>query len=869
MTDDSNKPVQTGSGKHVQIPLLPLRDILVFPSTVVPLFVGREKSIQALEQAMSGSKEILLAAQKKAKTNDPKDADIFEVGTISTVLQLLRLPDGTVKVLVEGLKRARILQYTQTEEFFLVEAEELEESTAEGVENEALIRTVKMAFDNYVRLNKRIPPEMLLSIASIDNESKLADTLVAHLTNLKLQDKQQLLEQTNPAKRLEDLYGYIQSEIEIMRVEKKIRARVKRQMEKTQKEYYLNEQMQAIQKELGDKDDSRAEIQELENQIKETKLSKEAREKVMKELKKLKMMSPMSAEATVVRNYIDTVMSLPWEKYTSEIRDINYAAKVLNRDHYGLEKVKDRVLEYLSVRSLVENMKGPILCLHGPPGVGKTSLARSIAAATGRKFVRISLGGVRDEAEIRGHRRTYIGSMPGKILMSMRKAGSANPVMLLDEIDKLASDYRGDPASALLEVLDPEQNHTFNDHYLDLDFDLSKVLFMATANTLDTVPPALLDRMELIYLSGYTEDEKLAIATQYLIPKQLKDNGLDKFDVSFNNKAIKELTRYYTREAGVRNLEREISSVCRKVARKHMQKYDILPPAPADEKAERRASDVVPPPPPVAASASATAHDNDEAPAITGHEYKPIALPPNFTISETITDNSIRKYLGPHQFRIGLQNNQDEVGMATGLAWTKVGGDLLVTEVTITSGKGSLILTGKLGEVMQESARAAWTYVRSRSRFLGLNEEMYGTIDPHIHVPEGAIPKDGPSAGICMATALTSALTGRPVNKDVAMTGEITLRGRVLPIGGLKEKILAAHRGGIKKVIIPAENEKDLKDIPPKILKEVEIIPCEHMDKVLMHALVWNEQKDSDELFNKLKRSIETASDTEQLMVQH
>ena len=841
MTTNETKTPPEQNDRRTQIPLLPLRDILVFPSTVVPLFVGREKSIQALEQAMAGTKEILLAAQRKAKTNDPKEGDIYEVGTISTVLQLLRLPDGTVKVLVEGMRRARIVEYVQTEEFFLVDVEELEETSTSGLENEALIRTVKMAFDNYVRLNKRIPPEMLLSIASIDDESKLADTLVAHLANLKLSDKQRLLEQTDAAKRLEELYGFIQSEIEIMRVEKKIRARVKRQMEKTQKEYYLNEQMQAIQKELGDKDDGRAEIQELESQIKESKMSKEAREKVQKELKKLKMMSPMSAEATVVRTYIDTVLGLPWGKFTQEIRDINYAQRVLDRDHYGLVKVKDRVLEYLSIRALVDNVKGPILCLYGPPGVGKTSLARSIASATGRKFVRMSLGGVRDEAEIRGHRRTYIGSMPGKILMSLKKAGSANPIMLLDEIDKLSHDYRGDPSSALLEVLDPEQNHTFNDHYLDLDFDLSKVLFMATANTLDTVPPALLDRMEVINLSGYTEEEKIAIATQYLIPKQLKENGLDtnsKHNVTFTNKGIKEIIRYFTRESGVRSLEREVSSICRKVARRHMQKYDH--PQPPLEKTK-------------------DGHPVEDQPI----DPKLTMLPADFQITETITDHQIRKYLGARQFRISLQSNVSEVGMATGLAWTRVGGDLLVTEVAITPGKGKLMMTGKLGEVMQESAQAAWTYVRSRSRFLGISEETYTSIDPHIHVPEGAIPKDGPSAGICMATALTSALTGRPVNKDVAMTGEITLRGRILPIGGLREKILAAHRGGIKKVLIPAENEKDLKDITPKILKEIEVIPCDHMDKVLIHALVWDREKGEDELFTRLTKATAELEESE------
>ncbi|NDE15192.1 endopeptidase La [bacterium] len=857
----------------MQIPLLPLRDILVFPATVVPLFVGRDKSIAALEQAMAGNKEILLAAQIKAKTNDPAAEDIYKVGTISTILQLLRLPDGTVKVLVEGQRRARILDFVKTEEYFMVEAEDLKEDKTPSVEAEALIRTVKMAFDNYVRLNKRIPPELPLSLAQIDDESKLADTLVAHLTNLKLQDKQRLLEETNPRARLEELYGFIQSEIEIMRVEKKIRARVKRQMEKTQKEYYLNEQMAAIQKELGERDDGRAEMVELENLIKKKKLSEEAREKVTKELRKLKMMSPMSAEATVVRNYIDTVLSLPWGEFTTEKRDIKFAEDVLNKDHYGLRKVKDRVLEYLSVRALSTGLKGPILCLVGPPGVGKTSLARSVATSTGRNFVRISLGGVRDEAEIRGHRRTYIGSMPGKIIMALKKAGSANPVVLLDEIDKLSQDFRGDPASALLEVLDPEQNHTFNDHYLDLDFDLSKCLFLATANSLHTVPKPLLDRMEVISLSGYTEEEKLAIAQQYLVPKEIKENGLEKSNITFQPKALKEIISYYTREAGVRNLEREIGSVLRKVARKHLKKaaggtdveenHEVEP-------AESLAEEGVP-----EAKAEFVDQRPDEGAGArkTGETEVAPAPVPILVITETITDKSISKYLGPRRFRVGVQSSANEVGICTGLAWTEVGGDLLVTEVAILPGKGKLTITGKLGEVMQESAQAALSYVRSRASFLDLEPDFYQKIDIHIHVPEGAIPKDGPSAGLCMATALTSALTKRPVSKDVAMTGEITLRGRALPIGGLKEKILAAHRGGIKKVIIPKENEKDLHEIPKNILKEVEVIPVEHMDSVLMHALAWDQPVETeagvvkpepgkpDKLFEKLRAIAEkTAS---------
>ena len=835
------------NGRRVKIPLLPLRDILVFPSTVQALYVGRDKSILALEQAMSTSKEIFLAAQMKAKTNDPTADDIFKVGTVSTILQLLRLPDGTVKVLVEGQRRARIVEFVQTEEFFYVEAEELEEKASSTVENEAIVRTVKMAFDNYARLNKRIQQETVSSITAIENESKLADTLVAHLSNLKLSDKQQLLEQTNPRLRLEEIYGYIQSEIEIMRVEKKIRARVKRQMEKTQKEYYLNEQMAAIQKELGDKDDGRAELADIEQKIKKKALSVEAREKIGKELRKLKLMSPMSAEATVVRNYIDTVLSLPWGEYTQEKNDINHAEEILNRDHYGLEKVKDRILEYLSVRALSESMKGPILCLAGPPGVGKTSLARSIAESTGRSFVRISLGGVRDEAEIRGHRRTYIGSMPGKIIMALKKAGKSNPVVLLDEIDKMTQDMRGDPSSAMLEVLDPEQNHNFVDHYLDVDYDLSRCLFVATANNLHTIPRPLLDRMEIIQLSGYTEEEKLAIAQQYLVPKEVKENGLAHSKITFQPKALREIISYYTREAGVRSLEREIGSVCRKLARKFLQKLK-------EENPQAAATKEV-----------AATTEGGEAPSI---------IRPVLNVTEVVTDKSINKYLGPRKHRVGMQNSANEIGICTGLAWTEVGGDLLVVEVTTVPGKGKLTITGKLGDVMQESAQAAMSYVRSRATFLELEDGFYDKVDIHIHVPEGAIPKDGPSAGLCMATALTSAFTKRPVSKDVAMTGEITLRGRALPIGGLKEKILAAHRGGIKKIIVPRENEKDLLDIPKNILKDLKVIAVDHMDAVLMHALAWEDFKKEDKnhqdaLFEKLRKVTESEVNASELGMHH
>ena len=851
----------SGKPQRIRVPLLPLRDILVFPSTVVPLFVGRDKSIQALEQAMATNKEILLAAQIKAKTNDPSSDDIYRVGTVSTILQLLRLPDGTVKVLVEGQKRAQIVEYVQTEEYFLVEAEALEEASTAGVENEALLRTVKMAFDNYVRLNKRIPPEMLLSIAQIDNESKLADTLVAHLTNLKLQDKQRLLEQTDPRLRLEELYGFIQSEIEIMRVEKKIRARVKRQMEKTQKEYYLNEQMAAIQKELGERDDGRAEIQEIETLLKKKKLTEEAREKVTKELRKLKQMSAMSAEATVVRNYIDTLLSLPWNEFTPDKRDINFAKDVLDHDHFGLEKIKERILEYLSVATLVDKLKGPILCLVGPPGVGKTSLAKSVAEATGRKFVRIALGGVRDEAEIRGHRRTYIGSMPGKIINALKKAGSANPVILLDEVDKLSQDFRGDPTSALLEVLDPEQNHSFSDHYLDVEFDLSKVLFMATANSLHTISKPLLDRMEVIRLVGYTEDEKLAIARQYLVTKQLSTNGLAGGNVSITTGAIKELIRYYTRESGVRNLEREIGSIFRKMARKHLERHfkgsDTAVVTEGDEGSQE--------------DDSSSEASESKVPAAEAKPQASGAL--DLKVTETVTEKAVQKYLGARRFRIGLSNLHHEIGLCTGLAWTEVGGDILVTEVSILPGKGKLTCTGKLGEVMQESAQAALSYVRARSKFLGLDDDFYAKVDIHIHVPEGAIPKDGPSAGIAMATALTSALTNRSISKDVAMTGEITLRGRVLPIGGLKEKLIAAHRSGIKKVLIPKENEKDLAELPKQVMKELTVVPVEHMDTVLMHALVWkhpgDDAKEQDELFEKLRKITETEVQAADLSFAH
>ena len=766
------------------IPMLPLRDIIIFPYMVVPLFVGREKSIAALEEAMNKEKNIFLVAQKDAKIQTPAQDDIFTVGTIGTIIQLLRLPDGTVKVLVEGKNRARILDYLQEEEFFLVSVEELLEEPDDSTEIQALVRSLNRAFETYVKLNKRIPSEIVASVSSIEEPSRLADTIVAHL-NLKLSDNQMILETLDISERLEKLFGLLKTEIDILQVEKKIRSRVKKQMEKTQKEYYLNEQMRAIQKELGEKDEFRSEIEEIEELLKKKKMSKEGTEKIKKEIKKLKLMSPMSAEATVVRNYIDWIISLPWDECTDDKLDIDEAEQILDEDHYGLHKVKERIVEYLAVQTLVKKMKGPILCLIGPPGVGKTSLGKSIARATGRKFVRLSLGGVRDEAEIRGHRRTYIGALPGKIIQSMKKAGSNNPVFMLDEVDKMSTDFRGDPSAALLEVLDPEQNHAFNDHYLDLDYDLSKVMFITTANTLYPIPRPLQDRMEIMRIEGYTEVDKLEIARHFLIKKQLEANGLADENIRFSANALLTIIRRYTKEAGVRNLEREIASICRKAAREivKMRKED---------------------------------------------REKKIH----------VTANSIEKYLGVPKFRYGKAEEKDRVGLTTGLAWTEMGGELLVTEVTVMPGKGELIITGKLGDVMQESAKAALSYVRSRAKDLGLRKDFYQKVDIHIHVPEGAIPKDGPSAGITIATSIASALTRRPVRSDIAMTGEITLRGRILPIGGLKEKILAAHRGNIETVLIPKENEKDIKEIPPRILKSVSLVLVDHMDDVLGNVLL-------------------------------
>ncbi|GAB4357270.1 MAG: endopeptidase La [Gammaproteobacteria bacterium] len=779
MAHEAHTRISDGE-QYGELTLLPLRDVVVFPHMVIPLFVGREKSINALEIAMEQEKQILLVAQKSPEVDEPGVDDIHTTGTLSNILQLLKLPDGTVKVLVEGERRAKIARYTRTDDYFAAEVVAVdEEAGIDERELEVLIRSVMSMFDQYVKLNKKIPPEILTSVAGIDEPSRLADTIAGHIP-LKIEEKQQILEMADPRERLEHLLGVMESEIDILQMEKRIRGRVKKQMEKSQREYYLNEQMKAIQKELGELEDAPNEIEDLARKIEKAGMPKEAREKANSELNKLKMMSPMSAEATVVRNYIDWLVSVPWKKRTKIRHDIAKAEEVLEADHYGLEKVKERILEYLAVQQRVKKLKGPILCLVGPPGVGKTSLGQSIARATNRKFVRMSLGGVRDEAEIRGHRRTYIGSLPGKIIQNLVKVGTRNPLFLLDEIDKMSMDFRGDPSSALLEVLDPEQNHTFADHYLEVDYDLSEVMFVATANTLN-IPSPLLDRMEVIRLPGYTEDEKVSIAERYLIPKQIKSNGLKEDEIKITEAAIRDTIRYYTREAGVRNLEREISKICRKVVKEVLLK-------PKEE-------------------------------------------------STRITPKNLEKYLGVKRFRFGRAEEHDQVGQVTGLAWTEVGGELLTIEAAVIPGKGKLTHTGHLGEVMQESIQAAMTVVRSRAETLGIDPEFHQKFDVHIHVPEGATPKDGPSAGIGMCTALVSALSDIPVRADVAMTGEITLRGEVLPIGGLKEKLLAAHRGGIKTVIIPKENERDLVDIPKNIKKDLEICPVQWMDEVLAIAL--------------------------------
>jgi len=773
--DNKNDEVQT-------MPLLPLRDVVVFPHMIVPLFVGRDKSIAALESAMKYEKSIFMVAQKSAQKDEPSENDIYKIGTVGIIIQLLRLPDGTVKVLVEGKKRGIIREYISMDDFFTVKVEEIEEEgEGDRVKGEALIRSLNEAFESYVKLSKKVHVEMVNTISSIESPSKLADVIVSHVS-VKLEDKQRILEIINVPERLEAVYEMLLGEIEILQVEEKIKRRVKKQMEKTQKDYYLNEQMRAIQKEMGEKDDLKSEIADLEKRLKQKKLPEEAQKKVKAEIKKMQMMAPMSAEATVVRNYVDWLLDLPWYEKTENKHTLKESETILEEDHFGLKQVKERIIEYLAVQSLVKKNKGSILCLVGPPGVGKTSVAKSVARATNRKFVRFSLGGVRDEAEIRGHRRTYIGALPGKIVQLMKKAGSNNPVFCLDEVDKLSSDFRGDPSSALLEVLDPEQNNAFNDNYLEVDYDLSDVMFITTANILQTIPAPLQDRMEVIRIAGYTEPEKLNIAKKFLVAKEMEANGLTEKNVAFTDGAILSIIRQYTREAGVRNMEREIASICRKIARKIV-------------------SDGI----------------QDQI---------------------RVSSKAVHKYLGVAKFRHGETEGKDQIGLSTGLAWTEVGGELLVIEATIMKGTGKMVMTGKLGDVMQESVQAALTYVRSRADEFGLPEHYYKETDVHVHVPEGAIPKDGPSAGIAMVTAIASAYMKKKVRGDLAMTGEITLRGRILPIGGLKEKLLAAHRGNIKTVIIPKDNEKDLAEVPANVIKALKIIPVENMDEVLKVAFV-------------------------------
>ena len=783
-------PMQIASG--LELPVLPLRDVVVFPHMVIPLFVGRDKSVKALEQAMAADKRIILVAQRSPELDDPGEKDLFEIGTVAQILQLLNLPDGTLKVLVEGAERVRISGYDERDGALMAKGETLASfSDRDDRELDVTLRSLLGQFEQYVKTNRKLPPELLSTLNGIDDPSRLADTVAAHL-GARLEDKQKLLETLDIAQRLELLIGFVDGEIDVQQLEKRIRGRVKSQMEKSQREYYLNEQMKAIQKELGELDDVPNELEDLTRRVAEAGMPKEVEAKAKAELNKLKQMSPMSAEATVVRNYIDAMLAAPWKKRSKVRRDLQVAQDVLDADHYGLEKGKERILEYLAVQQRVRKMKGPILCLVGPPGVGKTSLGRSIAKATNRKFVRMSLGGVRDEAEIRGHRRTYIGSMPGRIMQNLGKVGTRNPLFVLDEIDKMAMDFRGDPSSALLEVLDPEQNNAFNDHYLEVDFDLSEVMFVATANSLN-IPGPLLDRMEVIRIPGYTEEEKINIATRYLIPKQLKANGLKDGELKIGESAIRDMIRYYTRESGVRNLEREIAKVGRKVVKE------------------------------LALAESKAAADKKKATKTRS--------------TVNVTSKNLDNYLGVRRFDFGRAEQENEVGLVTGLAWTEVGGDLLQIEASLVPGKGNLILTGKLGDVMQESIKAALSVVRARSDSLGLKSDFHQTLDIHVHVPEGATPKDGPSAGIGMCTALVSALTQVPVKADVAMTGEITLRGRVLPIGGLKEKLLAALRGGIRTVIIPEENEKDLADIPKNVTQGLKIIPVRWIDQVLDIAL--------------------------------
>jgi ATP-dependent Lon protease len=762
------------------LPLLPLRGMIVFPYVVVPLDVGRDKSISALEEAMVNDRLIVLSAQRQAKVNEPNQKDIYEMGTVAEIKQLLKLPDGTIRVLVEGLRRVQIVKYLQIDPHYQVQISEVMEEEEKTIETEALIRSTLYHFEQFIKLSKKVPPEVLISVTNIEDPGRLADIIASHL-NLKVEEKQEILEAVSPRTRLETLCALLIKEIDVLEMERKIHMRVRKQMEKTQKEYYLREQMKAIQKELGDTDERTAELEELRSKMANLNLPTEVEEKVLKEIERLEKMPPMSAEGVVVRNFIDWILALPWDITTEERLDVNIAEQILNEDHYGLEKVKERILEYLAVCQLTKQLKGPILCLIGPPGVGKTSLAKSVARALNRKFVRFSLGGVRDEAEIRGHRRTYVGAMPGKIIQIMRQAGSKNPVILLDEVDKMSTDFRGDPSSALLEVLDPEQNCMFGDHYLEVPFDLSKVLFITTANLYHGIPRPLLDRMEIISIAGYTEEEKLEIAKRHLLPKQAKEHGLSEEDLIITDKVLQHIINGFTRESGVRNLERQLAAVCRKAALE-----------------------------------------------IVKTSKRPVR----------VNKLNLQKFLGAPKYRHNMAEEMDQVGLATGLAWTEVGGEILLIEVTRVKGKGQLILTGKLGEVMRESAQAAYSYIRSRARELGIEEDFHERYDLHIHIPEGAIPKDGPSAGITMATAILSALTNRPIRKDIAMTGEITLRGRVLPIGGLKEKVLAAHRGGIKKIIIPRQNEKDLEEIPANISRRVNIVMVESMDEVWREALV-------------------------------
>jgi len=770
----------TGAQSHREIPLLPLRGILVFPYMVIHLDVGREKSVKAIEEAMIRERTVFLATQKEAQTDDPGEDDIFEIGTVAEVKQLLKLPGGTIRVLVEGLSRARIIKYLEHEPFFKVEIEEFPEDGKKNPEIEALMRSLVYQFEQYVKMSKKIPPETVVTIINLEEPGRLADIIASHLT-LKIEDKQSVLEAIDIKARLEKLCEIVAKEMEIVELERKINIRVRKQMEKTQKEYYLREQMKAIQKELGEKDERVAEAEEYREKIAAAKLPKEVEEKASKEVERLEKMPPMAAESAVIRNYLDWILALPWNKQTKDRLDIDKAEQVLNEDHYGLEKVKERILEYLAVRKLAKKMKGPILCLVGPPGVGKTSLVKSVARALERKYIRMSLGGVRDEAEIRGHRRTYVGALPGRIIQGIRQSGSKNPVFCLDEIDKMSTDFRGDPSAALLEVLDPEQNNTFQDHYMEVPFDLSHVMFITTANSLYTIPRPLLDRMEVIQISGYTEEEKVQIAQQYLLPKQIKEHGLKPEQLQVSENTIRKIIREYTRESGVRNLERQVASICRKAAKEIVR---------------------------------------------------------GTTVQVKATVQNLESFLGIPRYRYGVAEQADEIGVATGMAWTEVGGDTLSIEVSLAKGKGKLTLTGKLGDVMKESAQAGFSYIRSRSAELGINEEFYENYDIHIHVPEGAIPKDGPSAGITMATALVSALSNRKVRRDVAMTGEITLRGRVLPVGGIKEKVLAAHRAGIKKIILPADNKKDIEEIPATVKKKLQFVLVDHLDQVLPEALV-------------------------------